>query len=506
MKTPNSWAGRIYGHGFIREAATLLVIFLVLIWLYVPSINFSFFFDDYVTLDSSRLASASDVLKSFSPYHAGADSSERVPFYRPLSTYAYFGVMQAVAGANPLYFRVMNLALLGTISFLIYFLIRMLTEDELAGFFGAVLYSLNTSHALTQMWVSCAAELIVTLMATISFLTYVMWVRNHRASCFVISIFAFVLALLSKEIAIAVPGFMLLYELVYGKPASRGGILALGKRLAPFAIVGIAYLIFWLTNLGVPESGAYRLSIGLYIVKNFFQYLAWAVGSYLIGFLNVSRLDTLVVQNLFREKGWWLIFLKFLLVLLGLFFLSWRKGWRIAKDALFSLGWFSLALLPVIFAPDRLYHYYLLLPDVGLMLVIGLIAARLVESLAPVSHAAKMIVSLIFIAAVMIHSTLAIREEEASLARATEKIASIDRQLLEKVPNPPNDTSFVFSGNYGGWWVKNLSPAVRVLYDNPSLNATAMENGRIPEKVERSPSPVYLVDIRDGVVYVTRAK
>jgi hypothetical protein len=80
---------------------------------------------------------------------------------------------------------------------------------------------------------------------------------------------------------------------------------------------------------------------------------------------------------------------------------------------------------------------------------------------------------------------------------------SVEKQLLRQVPHPPDGSGFVFMGNFGfGWW-RNLSPAIRFLYGNPTLNATTLEDGEIPDYVMKSPDPAYIVHVRDGIVSVT---
>ncbi|UCD58786.1 MAG: hypothetical protein JSV16_06680 [Candidatus Hydrogenedentota bacterium] len=506
MKISDLSTAALSSTSFPGKTVTVIAIFLGLFCLYGPSLDFYFFYDDFVTLDGSRLTSVSDIITSFSPIHFGADPTDRVPFYRPLSTYVYFGVMQVLVGAEPFYFRLVNLGLLGAVSFMVYILIFTLREDRLAGFFGAVLFALNTAHALTQLWISCVPELISTLFATLSLYTYILWVRKHRRVYLTISVLSFLLGLLSKEIAIAVPGLALLFEMLYGRPEDRKDLLLLLKRLSLYVIIGSAYLIFRLYYFEIPESGPYRLSVGLFVLKNFARYFFWAIDSYLIGFLNVSSMDHLVLVNVFQETDWWLIWLKFLVIVSIVFYFSRRNSWKLKNELLFSMGWFVLGLFAVLFAPGRLYHYYLLFPGVGLMLLIGGVVSRTAAMLARRSTILATAACVVYLGAVLAHSTAEIRKEQAPLRGVTLSMRNIEKQLRHKIPNPPDNSGFVFSGNYGADWLKNLSPAIRVIYDNPTINATALEDGKIPEKVKKSLGPVYLVHVQNGIVYVTYPK
>ncbi|MBI5118891.1 hypothetical protein HZA56_20675 [Candidatus Poribacteria bacterium] len=485
------------------KTSTIVIGFLILLWLYAPSLEFPFLMDDYELLDGSRLTSASDVLKAFSPVHFSSVSGEQVPFYRPLATYVYFGVMQILVGANAFWFRIINLCLMALISFMIYFLIINLKGDGPTAFIAAVLFPVNMAHALTQLWISCAPELFAAFFATASVLAYTVSVNRRMPAYLALSVFLFLLALLSKEIGIAVPGIIVLFEALYDFPKNRKDSLLLGARLCPFLVITLCYLFIRLHYFNVLEAGAYGLSVGPFVIRYLGVYLSWAIDSYLAGFLGVSPLDSLFRDSLVWKTNWWLVSLKLLIVAGMLSYFSWRQSWRLERISVFALGWFLCALFPVLFAPQRLYHYYLLLPDVGLMLLIGSILSKMATTLSRRSKTLAAAVCVIFMAGILARSTFVIRREEARLHTVTLRMRNVEKQLLDKIPNPPDDSGFIFTGDYNADWLRNLSCAIRVLYDNPTLNATGLENGRVPEKAKRSTDPIYFVHVQNDIVYVT---
>jgi 4-amino-4-deoxy-L-arabinose transferase-like glycosyltransferase len=485
------------------KTSTIVIVFLILLWLYAPSLEFPFLMDDYELLNGSRLTAVSDVTKAFSPVHFSSVSGEQVPFYRPLATYVYFGVMQALVGANALCFRIINLCLMALISFMIYFLIVNLKGDKHTAFIAAILFPVNMAHALTQLWISCTPELFATFFATASVLVYIMSVNRRVPAYLALSGFLFSLALLSKEIGIAVPGIIILFEALYYFPKNRRESFLLGTRLCPFLVIVLGYLFIRLHYFNVLEGGAYGLSIGPFVIRYLGVYVSWAIDSYLAGFLGVLPLDSLFRDSLMWKTNWGLVSLKFLLVAGMLTYFSWKQNWRLERISVFAFGWFLCALFPVLFAPQRLYHYYLLLPDVGLMLLIGSILSKIVTALFRRSKILAVAVCAMFMAGILAQSTLVIRREEAKLRMVALRMRNVEKQLLDKVPNPPDGSGFVFTGDYNADWLRSLSCAIRVLYNNPTLNATGLENGRVPEKAKRSTDPVYFVHVQDGIVHVT---
>ena len=344
---------------FSFRAASVISVGFILLWLYLPSLDFYFFLDDFRTIDESRISSLPTLVESFSPTHYGAYYGGKAPFYRPFSTFMYFSAMKGIAGANPFYFRVVNLALFGIISLMTGKLIIDLSGDRLAAFFGATLYSANAAHALTQHWISCFPELISTFLVVVAFSTYVSWSRKGRAIYLAVSIGSFLLAMISKEIAVALPGLLLLFELLYVEPGKKKDIALVAKKILPFAIISLLFILFWLFFLGT-RTGPYRISAGLFVLKNFALYLFSAVDGYLIGLLSVPSTDTLLRGHLAPVVAFWQTCLKFALVVLILAWLSWKQKWDIKREILFSLGWFIMGLGPLLFTPGRFQHYYLL--------------------------------------------------------------------------------------------------------------------------------------------------
>jgi hypothetical protein len=410
----------------------------------------------------------------------------------------YFSAMKGLAGPTPFYFRVVNLALLGIISLMIGKLIIDLSGDRLAAFFGATLYSANAAHALTQHWISCFPELISTFLVVVAFSTYVFWSRKGRAIYLTVSIGSFLLALVSKEIAVALPGLLLLFELLYVEPGEKKEIASVAKKVLPFAIISLLFMLFFMET----QTGPYRISAGPFVLKNFALYLFSAVDGYLIGFLSVPPTDTLVRDHSASVVAFWQTCLKFALVVLILAWLSWKQKWDIKREISFSLGWFIMGLGPLLFTPGRFQHYYLLLPNVGLMLLIASIAGKIMRSIADINRTSATIIALIFLGAVLFRSTSVVRNEQEPLLAVSLSMRSMEEQLRSKIPNPPDNSIFILSGDYGANWWRNLPEAMRVIYGNSTLNAVDVRDRDFVNKSSMNASAWYLIHVERGTLYV----
>jgi len=496
-----SESGFLFGKAF-----TLIVIAIILLWLYAPSLHFHFWYDDYTHLFESSVASWDDIVSNFHPVQPGWAAGELLPFYRPLSHRNYFGLMRLIFGLDPLYYHCVCLVLLSLISFNIYLMTSFLGKDRLAGFIASVLFATGTSTAVSQLWVSVTPDLLVVFLMLTSFSMYILSTQRASAVYRASSAVVFILALLAKEAAIVLPGMLLLAELLYARPGNKEEIKKLAIRLVPFALIAVAYLVFRVAFFKLPKSGPYGVSFGLFALQNLGRYLLIAMNDFLAGFLNVPYIDILHKASIPQATNWWAAWGKFLLVAGAAIFLVWRQKWDLRRDIIFSIGWFVMGLLPILFLPNHFYLYYLLPASPGLALLVGRLLGKSARALHARSPRLAFALCLLVYAIILTRSTLVIRKEQAVLGLASLGMRSIEEQLVYKVPAPPNYSSFIFSGDYyAGWW-RNLTPAIRIIYDNSTLNAADIEEEDLLEKAMRSPTPVYLVHVKDGLVHVSRKK
>jgi hypothetical protein len=228
-----------------------------------------------------------------------------------------------------------------------------------------------TTHGITQLWLSLTEDLIVVFLTTTAFYVYLLSLRKGKAIHRAASAALFVLALLSMEHAIVLPGLLLLVELVYSRPRDMAEIKRLVARLLPFALIALAYLAFRMAYFDLPQSGPYRVTFGLFALRNLGRYLLIASNSCLAGFLNVPSMDTLLKGGAYQAGNWGAAWVRFLAVALLMIWFARRYQWRIKRDAVFALGWFGIVLLPVLFLPQHFYLYYLLPANPGFVFLVA---------------------------------------------------------------------------------------------------------------------------------------
>ena len=161
-----------------------------------------------------------------------------------------------------------------------------------------------------------------------------------------ISAILFVIALLSKETAIVVPGVALTLILVNKLKPSL-------KAFVPYTLLSVVYLLMRLTTSSSVQS-EYHLSLGPSVITNIRWYYLFATNfpEQLVSY-GLPRMGINLTQFItdFGASAW-IIMISSLIALFVLIRLIQTRRW------LYML-WFVIALGPVILLRDHLYPHYL---------------------------------------------------------------------------------------------------------------------------------------------------
>ncbi|MEZ6194206.1 MAG: hypothetical protein R3F20_00530 [Planctomycetota bacterium] len=168
---------------------------------------------------------------------------EREQFWRPAAMLAGFGDY-LIWGANPAGFHVGNVLLHALNGVLLYLLANRLTgfRSPAVGLAAGLAFVLSPINVEAVAWL---LQRMVLLSATFSLLALLAWLKAAEGGgrrWRVAGLALLALALLSKEVAIVLPGVFFLIDVLYGPRGGRGGIgVALRRTLSP-ALLLIAYL------------------------------------------------------------------------------------------------------------------------------------------------------------------------------------------------------------------------------------------------------------------------
>ena len=304
-----------------------------------------------------------------------AETYEPLPFYRPMITLVNFA-NHHLLGNSTFGYHIVNLGFHALNSILIYLLIFLLFKRELLAFLSALFFSAHPIHTNSVVWISGRTDMVACFFVLLTLILF--FKRKDHAGAWrsILSagaLLSYLLALFAKEMALALPLFLLLWDYIYDKDTLRKKIVP----YLPYLAVTIFYLVLRIVaigNLGAGES---------YTSANLFQRFLTAFAIYFYYFkkfvlplyLNFSP-RVLTITSIFSLKFWGALI--FFSVIFGLG-LSLR---RVAKEVSFGIFWILVMLVPVLnliplHASVREWWAYI--PSIGFCLILGKIAEAAVS-------------------------------------------------------------------------------------------------------------------------------
>jgi len=233
----------------LRSVVLMLAPFLVCMWVFWPTLSGAFLSDDYAVLGALRDWSREGRLLAavLSKFHSGLDSPSF--YYRPLSI-ASLAVNFVLTGANPLPWRVTNLALHLASGALVFIIVRRLSIDcgcgrsNAAPPIAAAVFLLFPMSPEAVAWVSGRYDLLaLTLMlATLAlFLRAADWYDSWGIAALLTA----ACALASKESAALLPALVMTVAIARRAARSTPAVTSIffgGLRdAAPWILLGFAY-------------------------------------------------------------------------------------------------------------------------------------------------------------------------------------------------------------------------------------------------------------------------
>ena len=351
----------------------LFFVYVLSFLLFFPSLFIFYTHDDFFLLKISKAESLGEFINFFN----FTQGPEGLGVYRPLTTQIFYFLSNLVFNLNPMALHIISFVTFFFVIYLVYKLVKMLVKNDSVALFAAFLYATSATHYGHLYYLATYQELGMAVFCLLSVVFFIKFARDGSIENYFYSLIAYVLALLSKETAIVTSGILVL---VYGfLRFKEKKVISIKKCiLALLGFVGIlliySYFHFFLYGLAQGES--YIWDFSQRVINTLAWYGLWSLNlpEMLIDFVGPGLRFN---PNLFR---FWSneikpIFLLFGVAIISIFYLVLKIGNKLKKIdfqiIIFSLIWFVLTLIPVLFLPLHKFTYYLTLPLVGVVLVIS---------------------------------------------------------------------------------------------------------------------------------------
>ncbi len=262
--------------------------------------------------------------------------------YRPVVTLSYF-MDYGLWRLRPFGYHLVNLLCHAGTVVLLFILLLQVFGKAASAFAGAALYAVHP--ALTEAINSIAfrEDILAGLFVCGSFVSYVQWRRAQRRGLpwAIVSVALFIAALLSKESAIVLAAFLVLYEICFAPDGRRAfsSFPLYGLFMAIALLYGYLRMSILQYASAPPHAypgGSFYTNV-LTMPKVLASYLRIAIIPTHLSIDHVVEPETAFFRA--RVIGPMLV----ILLYLGALVISARRS----KVVFFALGWFAAGLLPV---------------------------------------------------------------------------------------------------------------------------------------------------------------
>jgi len=201
--------------------------------------------DNFSIVNNPVIKDVKNIDKIFTSSFFGAGH-----YYRPLVTFSNM-IEYMIFGLNPFYFHLTNLILHILIAIKIYYLFRILLKNNTGAFFVSLLFSIHPINSEVVASIPDRSILLSTFFALSAFLLFCMWSKKKGVLFLLLSLFAFVLSLMSKESAAMLPVVLFGYGLIISEDKTKMFSFSFRKTLPYFVVLGV--FILARNRMGIVE-------------------------------------------------------------------------------------------------------------------------------------------------------------------------------------------------------------------------------------------------------------
>lgn len=321
-----------------------LPIFALSLYLFLPSLNYYFFQDDWFVLNWIRTGN----IASFFSFRTD------IIYWRPLSMPLLFATTKAFFGLNPQAFHALAFGIFVLLVIVIYNLFLILAKDKKLAIIAAFMYAIWPIHYVSLSWFSTTSYIIGPLFQCLSFIYFL---KTRRLLTYLF----FFLGLMSSEFTIVLPAIFFAWSFFEKKKMSL-------KFIAPLFITDVIYFVLRFVIFAVPASGSYSPVFNLQLLYNFIWYVLWAIGfpesfKYLVFPSQVMHSIKILTQ-------FWTISLPTVIISTILASKILSKFKKRLQNYIFGLFWLTIGLAPVITVTNHSYPMYLSFAGLGFIYII----------------------------------------------------------------------------------------------------------------------------------------
>lgn len=228
----------------------ILALILALAFLvHARSLGHGFIFDEHILIAENPAVTGFELKKIFGEkFWPGPTQGV---YYRPLVILSY-ALGYALAGPSPMVQHLINLVLHLAACALAYLLLLRLTGRERVAALSALVFCVHPVHAESVDWIPGRTDVLAVVFVCLAW-SLLLWARNQRtrargAAIAFAALLAYLCALGSKEVAVALPALVIVHDLIFrGREAKK-----FAGQYAALLAASAAFLVFRAYVLSAP--------------------------------------------------------------------------------------------------------------------------------------------------------------------------------------------------------------------------------------------------------------
>jgi hypothetical protein len=345
-----------------------------------------------------------------------------VEYFRPMIVVS-FAIDRLLYGLHAAGYHLTNLVLHAVATLLAWAVARRVLGSTFGAWASAALFAVHPCHVQAVGWISGRTDVLASLFYLGALVLYLESRERPgaRVPLALLSVAVFLLALLSKEMAITFPAVVLAHGLLRpdGEPRARRLVVPALATVTAGLYVGLRATV--LGGLRAPPT-PFAFHLG---DPGLLRHLLTAPLLYLGDFTLFVSTDPVVTEPFWRAHT--ALFLLFAAASAFTFFRTVQRA-RDRKIAAWGLGWMGVTLLPVAMLPVG--EHFLYLPSLGYCILVG---SQLPPSWEGIDARGRRALAVVgsFVLFVCIGRTIFVGLVERSSLRTVEEAAA----ALDRTPN-----------------------------------------------------------------------
>ena len=228
------------GSAFTRKRwPPIIILVIVSVVVYTNSLSNGFVYDDLVVIVENKYIR--NPLKNLPSLFTGSyyKIAGGEAGYRPIATLSYYLIF-AFAGLNPFYFHLVSVLIHIANACLVYLLCFRVLPNKSHALLAGLLFACHPALTEAVDCISFNEDLLAALFYLLSLILYVKTTHNQVAiAAYILSLICYFLGLLSKEMAITLPGIVFLYDIAFRGEGENS--LTIGRILRTIRKKGFFY-------------------------------------------------------------------------------------------------------------------------------------------------------------------------------------------------------------------------------------------------------------------------